>query len=119
MSCEISGFVTTLPPQARRIFFLFQLALSSVYAPESYVTLNWKWSNWIHQSSQTYVLHGSKGALPERRADSGAARKGPKQCPCASTGRQSNARGFQDVTLVDMTRETGPTVSMGEMSNLR
>ena len=27
--------------------------------------------------------------------------------------------GFHDVTLVDMTGETGPTVSMEEMSNLR
>ena len=27
-------------------------------------------------------------------------------------------RGFHDVTLVDFTRATGPTVSMGEMGNL-
>ena len=34
-----------------------------------------------------------EGALPRRRTDSGAARKGPEQCLCASTGRQSNALG--------------------------
>ena len=63
-----------------------------------------KWSNWIHQ-------------LPERRADSGAARRGPNSVCVLVPDNRATPRGFHDATLVDMTGETGPTVSMGEISN--
>ena len=36
---------------------------------------------------------GFKGTLPGRRTDLAAAREGPKQCMCTSTGRQSDAPG--------------------------
>ena len=62
---------------------------------------------------------GFEGVLPGRRTDSGAARMCPEQCTCTGTGRQSDARGFHDIMLVNMNGETGPTVSMGQMSNLR
>ena len=61
---------------------------------------------------------GSEGALPELRTDSGVARTGPEQCLCVNSGQRATRRGFHDVTLVDMTEETAPPVSMGEMGDL-
>ena len=54
---------------------------------------------------------GSERALPELRTD-------PEQCLCVNSGRRATRRGFHDVTLVDMTEETAPPVSMGEMGDL-
>ena len=128
MHCAVTVYITsgTMPsgnaggsrPRVDHSGVSFHYELQTSWnAPESFVTLDSPGVVVLDTSVVPDVL-----GLRARYTNAKPTRVLPGRAQNSVRVLIPNARvtplGFHDVTLVDMTGETGPTVSMGEMSNL-
>ena len=90
-------------------------AMSSWNSPESFVTLD---SPEVDTSVVPDVL-GLRACYPDAKPTRVLPGRALNSVRLLVPDARATSWGFHDVTLVDMTRETGPTVSMGKMSNLQ
>ena len=87
-------------------------------APESFVTLDLSGVVVLDTSVVPNVL-GMRARYPDAELTRVLPGRAKNSVRVLIPDARATPRGFHDDTLVDMTGETGPTVSVGEMCNLR
>ena len=106
-------------PRVDRSGVIFRYELQTSWnAPVSFVTLDSPEVVALDTSVVPDVL-GLRARYPDAKSTRVLPGRAQNSVRMLVLDARATPRGFHDVTLVDMTGETGPTVSMGEMSKLR